>query len=463
MSEPTTRTTSEACHGNGRLHPNLAPGLADAPSEAPSQPLVRVDAPRPLWHGWPIVGALGLLCACAALFVSLDVVERVYFPGLSTGWRHFLLTICSALVTVGGCTITYLVMLRQQQRIESTAELLSRRLEAYCTNAGERAQFQNPYRVDLGDIVECPQSGLPVADGTGQPCWQRLALSGSTWEGRSPQVTIQQCHECPVYRRSCPDGLTRLGESFNSLMFMLGAEAEKVRRMHAQMAEKEKMVAVGQLAAGIAHEIGNPLSSISSIVQMVKRQQSSGIDPSQLDLIQRHIQRISETVRQMGAIARPVAERWELADLGATLEEAVALVSFDGRAKTSRIELQRLDSLPKTYALRGQLQQVFINLLLNALDAMPEGGTLAVSARAHGRSTVFSVADTGCGIPREVGRRVFEPFFTTKEQGKGTGLGLAVSYGIVQKHGGSIDFHPRDGGGTVFTVEIPILLKAPDA
>jgi signal transduction histidine kinase len=113
--------------------------------------------------------------------------------------------------------------------------------------------------------------------------------------------------------------------------------------------------------------------------------------------------------------------------------------------------------------LPGQLQQVFINLSLNALDAMPDGGTLTIRADRKRKAILVSVRDTGEGIPPAVGRRIFEPFFTTKQPGQGTGLGLAVSYGVVQKHGGAIDFQSSVGGGTLFTVELPVLDRTPDA
>ena len=298
-------------------------------------------------------------------------------------------------------------------------------------------------------------------DSVGERCWQVMGLSRVGRERRDPHLALQRCHKCPVYRASCPDKLTELGESFNNLMFLLEEEAARVGQMRAQMVEKEKMVAVGQIAAGIAHEVCNPLSSISSTVQMLKRRGADRVAMDQLDLIGTHIQRISTTVRQLVSLARPVSEQWERVDLGDTLSEAVRLIAFERRARHVEIRYESPRSLPPTYALRGQLQQVFLNLLLNALDAMPEGGKLSVRAEHRSRRIIAEVEDTGCGIAPETGRRVFEPFFTTKEPGQGTGLGLAVSYGIVQKHGGSIDFHSIVGEGTVFTVQLPVLDQAP--
>lgn len=404
-----------------------------------------------------------MVCVCAIVFVGSDVLERKYIPDLSIGYRHLLLTIRSALVTALGSAIVYLVMRRQQMRIERTADELGRRLEAYRANNGSGTRFENPHLVRCRDVQDCDRTDCPMHDAAEGRCWQVIALSRNNGNGEPRDVTIHRCHECRVYRMSCPDGLTRLGESFNSLLFMLDEEAERVRQMHSQMVEREKMSAIGLMAAGIAHEVGNPLSSISSIVQMLRRRGVAPEQAGQLDLIQTHIQRISTTVRQLSGLARPAPERWELVDPLAALDEAVRLVSFDQRAHHVTIDFQKPASLPTTYALRQQLQQVFINLMLNALDAMPDRGALIVRVEERSSRIVFHFDDSGCGIPREIGRRVFEPFFTTKEPGKGTGLGLSVSYGIVEKHRGRIEFESEEGKGTRFTVELPVLDAPPES
>jgi len=444
-------STSDA-ENNGARCKFQPPGHRDGPSGTPPHTTRRLR----------VLLALSLLFGCVGLFVGADVIERHVFPEMPTAWRHGLLALRATMVTGIGLLIVYAVMKRHQERIGAAAELLARRLEAFRSNSTSAARFENPHRVHCREVLDCQRTECPMFNATEPPCWQVVALSKMARDGRPPNRTVQQCHVCKVYRVSCPDGLTKLGESFNSLLFMLEEEAEQVRRMHAQMVEKEKIVAMGQLAAGIAHEIGNPLSSISSIVQMLKRRPSSDTNPQQLDLIQKHIQRISTTVRQLAGLAHPATERWEWVDPTTTLEEAVNLVAFDRRARRVKIAREVPAALPNTYVLRGQLQQVFINLLLNAFDAMEGGGLLKVRAKTRSRSIAFEFEDTGCGIPPEIGRRIFEPFFTTKEQGRGTGMGLAVSYGIVQKHGGTLDFMPRPGGGTVFRVEIPVTDRLPE-
>ena len=437
-------------------------GAATGASEKGSIPSTAKSAgQRPRWLASMGIPA-GLLAGCAALLVGADVVERHFFPDMSTGWHHALLTVRAAMVTAVGCSIVYLLMRVQQRRLSQTAEHLSSLLESYKYDPDATRRFDNPHLVHCRDVLACRRTECPMYHAPGQRCWQVVALGGACRGGDAQPIHIHQCHECAVYRQSCPDRLTELGESFNNLMFLLEAEASQVGRMRAQLVEKEKMVAIGQMASGIAHEVGNPLSSISSIVQMLKR--AKGWQPAndQLDLIQTHIRRISATVRQLVSLARPTSDGWELLDLGRVLEEAVRLISFDRRARDVEIDYQQLGSLPATFGLKGQLEQVVINLALNALDAMPEGGKLTIRAEQRRPHIVVRIADTGIGIPDELGRRVFEPFFTTKEAGRGTGLGLSVSYGIVQKHGGSIDFTSPPGQGTEFTVKIPIVDEPPD-
>jgi signal transduction histidine kinase len=299
-------------------------------------------------------------------------------------------------------------------------------------------------------------------DSRGERCWQVMALRHPARDPAELVMAIQQCHECDAYRLSCPDKLTELGESFNNMMYLLEEGAGQIGRMRAQMIEKQKMAAVGQIAAGVAHEVCNPLSSISSVVQMLKREKSNSSNGKQLELIEKHIQRITSVVRQLINLARPGSRHWECVDVGEMVHDAVRLVQYDPRARNVDIRVEAPAGGLRTYALRGQLQEVVLNLALNSLDAMSEGGTMTISTEAQRDEILIRVRDTGCGIAGDVGRRVFEPFFTTKDPGRGTGLGLAVAYGIVQEHGGTIDYNSEPGKGSVFTVQVPIRDRAPD-
>ncbi|UCG32013.1 MAG: hypothetical protein JSU68_10150 [Phycisphaerales bacterium] len=405
---------------------------------------------------------LAALCAITILSVGWDLLSHTIFPNMPMGLRHGLLTTWACMVTSVASVGVYLLMIRPQRRLSATAEQLTQLLESYQRNPASTGRFENPHLKHCRDVLKCDQPECRMYNARGERCWQILALSRADEDHLTPRIEILQCLACEVYRQSCPDKLTELGESFNNLMFLLETKARQVGRMQNEMLEKEKMVAIGQIAAGIAHEVGNPLSSISSIVQMLKRKGSNGPMREQLNLIETHIQRISGTVRQLVHLARPRPARWERLDVGKTLEEAIDLISFDRRAKNVDIDVQLPKSLPPTYGLHSELQQVFINLALNALDAMPEGGKLAVRAKRREANILVSFRDTGCGISEEVGRRMFEPFFTTKEPGQGTGLGLAVSYGIIQKHGGTIDYNSAPEAGTTFTIRLPVRDSPPD-
>ncbi len=417
---------------------------------------------RPLLRMPPLYIPLAVLSAFAVLFVAWEVAERHLFGVISIGMHHFLLTVRAAVAAAVAGLIVYLRMRRQHRQVAQTAEQIASLLEAFRTESSARERFHNPHLTHCRDTLNCQQTECPAYESPGVRCWQVVALRGA-WRGpNAPAPSVHECHSCVVFQRACPDALTKLGEGFNNMVFLLEEEADQVDRMRAQMVEKEKMVAVGQMASGIAHEIGNPLSSISSVVQMLQRRKSRQPSAEQLDLIQAHIRRISGTVRQLGSLARPTPEHWEQTSIAGIIDDAVRLVAFDRRANGVKIEVTIAKRIPKTFAIRGRLHQVLINLLLNALDAMPNGGTLRVSAEQAGSIIRINVRDTGVGIPEDAGRRIFEPFFTTKGPGEGTGLGLSVSYTIVREHGGRIDFVSTAPEGTTFTVELPVMKWAPD-
>jgi signal transduction histidine kinase len=399
----------------------------------------------------------------AAISVGWEIVARQLFAPMSIGTIHALLTIRAAVITAVASLVVYFLMRKQQRRLTDTAGRIAHLLESYATRRSVKERFDNPHLIHCSDVFDCDQTDCAAYGKQNERCWQNVALTRRNGKNKNGHVTIGECQNCIVYRESCPDKLTELGESFNNLSFLLEQESRQVGSMRAQFAEKEKMVAVGQLAAGVAHEVCNPLASISSIVQMLKRSQSPGTNAQDLDQIDAQVWRISEAVRQLSRLARPSTGRWRQTDVGTLIDEAVRLIKLDRRAEHISVSCQRPASIPHTYVLRSELQQVLVNLGLNALDATSPGGHLAIRARRQEAEIIIEVEDDGIGINPSLGRRVFEPFFTTKAPDRGTGLGLAVSYGIVQQHGGSIDFESTPGNGTVFRIVLPILEQAPEA
>jgi PAS domain S-box-containing protein len=243
-------------------------------------------------------------------------------------------------------------------------------------------------------------------------------------------------------------------------------EVAAQRKLEQQVVHSEKLAALGRLAAGVAHEIGNPLTSISTFAQLLREMATDEFAQSSLDIINNHIRRITEIVRQMSTFARPDSTNLKRHQINDTLRSSLDLMRLDKRMKsTIEIVEDLAPGIPETVIDEGQIAQVFINIILNALDAMPDGGRLSVSSRRQtgddGRETIeVSFTDTGTGIPPEARERIFDPFYTTKEAGKGTGLGLSVSYNIVKRFKGDIAVRSEVGKGTTFTVILPVQTEA---
>jgi two-component system NtrC family sensor kinase len=232
-------------------------------------------------------------------------------------------------------------------------------------------------------------------------------------------------------------------------------------RMEEQMSQTEKLTSLGLLAAGVAHEVNTPLAVISNYIQMLAKQMPEG-DPRQgiIEKIVKQTFRASEIVNNLLNFSRTSATELADLDVNRVVEETLSLVAHP--LKTSQIQVvkQLGPTLPAVRGSANKLQQVFLNLFLNARDAMPGGGMLEVRTTAHNGSVEVEVVDTGAGIPREHIHRIFDPFFTTKASGRGTGLGLSVSYGIIKEHAGKIDVRSTPGKGTSFHVEFPAVRKA---
>jgi len=231
--------------------------------------------------------------------------------------------------------------------------------------------------------------------------------------------------------------------------------------MEDQLVQTEKLTSLGLLAAGVAHEVNTPLAVISNYVQMLAKQLAAD-DPRHktVERIVKQTFRASEIVNNLLNFSRTGGSAPAEVDLNAVLDDTLSLVQHP--LKTARVTVVRnyMKKLPLVLGSSSRLQQVFLNLFLNARDAMPAGGMLEVRTAAQNGSVEIEVTDTGAGIPAENLHRIFDPFFTTKASGRGTGLGLSVSYGIIQEHAGKIDVRSTPGKGTSFRLEFPAAGKA---
>jgi len=269
----------------------------------------------------------------------------------------------------------------------------------------------------------------------------------------------------------------------------LAARKAQLERLQAQIVHSEKMAGLGQLAAGVAHELNNPagfiygnmdlirgyLGRLELVLSIYERVKLPAVEAEELALTKKEIgyesllpdlrsmiadcvegaERIRDVVKNLRLFSRLDDGEFKRIDLHENIDSTIRLLS--GYYGSGRVRLVReYGELPLVNCYAGQLNQVWTNLLVNAAQATRNGGEVKISSRVEGESAVIAISDTGCGIEPDHLRRIFDPFFTTKPVGEGTGLGLSISYGIIEKHGGTIEAESVPGAGTTFRVSIPI-------
>jgi signal transduction histidine kinase len=229
-----------------------------------------------------------------------------------------------------------------------------------------------------------------------------------------------------------------------------------LREAQAQLVHSEKLAAMGRLSATIAHEVNNPLGIIKNYLHLVRTQaQGNAEEAENLKIVSEEVNRIADIVRRLLDFHRPASPGLHDFDLWLVLDDCLRLMTRTHAHQNVEVRLPEQRVPVPVRANAEELKQVFLNLFMNALDAMPRGGTLSVRLIPRRHSVLAQVRDTGTGIAPEHLPHIFEPFFTTKAEGQGTGLGLYVCYGIIQRHGGRIVVSNHPEGGAVFTVRLP--------
>jgi two-component system NtrC family sensor kinase len=252
------------------------------------------------------------------------------------------------------------------------------------------------------------------------------------------------------------DEVAELGAAFNRMMAELERARDQEKVHQTQLAHAEKMAAVGTLAAGVAHEVNNPLSGVLTCLENMRGDPSNEeMRAKYLTLIQGGVERIQHTVANLLGFSRQRPLHPEPTSINDRLRHVVELAAYQLRKGGVEVSFNLHPSDPRVMADRSQMEQLFLNLVLNALQAMPEGGTLTLQTGVSDGQAFGEVRDTGRGIPPEIRDRIFDPFFTTRGVGRGTGLGLAVSDSIVAAHGGRIEVTSRVGVGSAFRVWLP--------
>ena len=263
-----------------------------------------------------------------------------------------------------------------------------------------------------------------------------------------------------------------LEDSNRTLEQRVADKAWELETAHERVLVVERMASLGKLAAVVAHEINNPLAGIRTYARLLRRRLASppAPDPAAtrpdeetdriLQVVDSEAGRCGEIVRNMLLFSRTPAARFAPEDLAPILERCRVLLRHQAELLGVELALELEPGLPRVVCDASQMEQMVLALAMNALEASPSGGRVAISARPDGEDVVLAVSDMGGGIPPENRSRIFEPFFTTKEAGKGVGLGLAVVYGIVTRHHGRLDVGSRVGSGSVFTIHLPCRQEA---
>ncbi len=324
-------------------------------------------------------------------------------------------------------------------------------------------RYQNNNLVKCWLFKHCRFKQCPAYGSANLRCWQ---IAGTHCGGEVQGVFAQKlghCEKCEVLQHACPDKITLLGETFNNMMAILEQRVWEQKELQQRLYRASKLAAIGELAAGVAHEINNPLTGILASAMLLKSKTAAGDDAlKNLSMIESEALRARDIVRNLLDFAHQGSKiTTKTASISRLIEQTLFLMRHQTEKAGVKVRIRLDDKLPQLNLDVNQMKQVFINIIQNAVQAMPGGGNLAISAgvsggRARGRLVEVEFADDGTGIEDSALARIFDPFFTTKRVGEGTGLGLSVSHRIVSEHGGEIRVKSEPLKGSTFTVVLPL-------
>ncbi|MFM8441340.1 MAG: ATP-binding protein [Acidobacteriota bacterium] len=266
-------------------------------------------------------------------------------------------------------------------------------------------------------------------------------------------------HGAQVETRATNDEIGILGDAFNSMSRKMAEDIARLENITSQLMRTEKLAAIGRLSAGVSHEINNPLSAMLGAVRLLLDR--DGLDPhvqTELRRISQQIERLSKVATDLMDFASSRPSVKTSVDINTLIIDTLRILSFDPRFKTFAVTTELSRNLPRVFADPERMQQVFLNILLNAKDAMDEGGLLVIKSDVDGEFVKIEMSDDGVGLPKDDETKIFDPFFSTKPEGDGTGLGLAVCFGIVTDHKGTISAKRNIPHGATFIVRLPSLL-----
>ncbi|RPI06917.1 MAG: PAS domain-containing sensor histidine kinase [Ignavibacteriae bacterium] len=281
--------------------------------------------------------------------------------------------------------------------------------------------------------------------------WKQI-VSGKVWVGK---IENRRRDGSPFFTELV---ISPIVDAHGRIAGFLGAHRDITEQiiLEQQLVRSQRMESIGTLAAGIAHEVGNPLTAISSLVQVIQRTSTDEFAKEKLELINSQVNRITRIIRELVDFSRPSARVVKPTNINRIVRDALNIVQYGKKVKDITFTLELDEQLPEIAAVPDQIVQVFINILMNAVDSLDERrGTITVRSRRNEQSVEVIVHDTGKGIEPSALEKIFEPFYTTKTSGHGTGLGLWVSYGIVKSFGGEVSVESIPEQGSTFTVSFP--------
>lgn len=313
----------------------------------------------------------------------------------------------------------------------SKEEVVGRSILSFCTDQGQRKELIHVLK-------------------------QAQLSNNRSWEVRNQEVKITTKSGDNIYISATYSPLMDSPEKEVGTVVVCKDISEQIQ-LQFKLMQSEKLAGIGTLASGVAHEINNPLSGILGMAEAAKEEEDQATSRSYMDFIIRYTLAASDIVKELASYSRTAVSKSKTpVDVAVAIEDALRMSSHSAPFRSIKVDCD-LDKESFISANAGELQQIFVNLIVNAIHAMDEKGVLTLRCLRKGEDIIAIIADTGNGIPKKHLSQIYDPFFTTKPAGKGTGLGLYVVYKLVTKYGGSFDCVSKEGAGTSFTLGFPAL------
>jgi two-component system NtrC family sensor kinase len=384
-------------------------------------------------------------------------------------------------------------------KLQKALDEIFRLMDNATRSTSKGVRFHNPHIRKCYDVKDCKKTECPCYGREAMRCWQ---VAGTYCGGEVQGAFAQKygsCVQCNVYQEATNDPIYQIGEQFNNMMHVLELKNRELENAYRELkasqsavVQQEKMASIGQLAAGVAHEINNPMGFISSnlgtlgkymkklaefmdaqaeVAELVdsdevKEKLKETKKALKIDYILEDVEalieeslegaeRVKKIVQNLKSFSRVDEAELKMADINECIESTLNIVWNELKYKAE--VKKEYGDIPLTKCYPQQLNQVFMNLLVNSAQAIEKQGEIRIKTWNGDGKVKITIEDTGSGIPEDKLGRIFEPFFTTKPVGKGTGLGLSISYDIVKKHNGDIQVESEVGKGTKFTITIPVV------